>query len=62
MQHPSQLGAGEVAAFLTTLATRDHVSASTQNRALSAIVSLYEHAMRHSLGEISAVTRVRTPP
>jgi integron integrase len=61
MQHPSALGADEVAAFLTTLATRDHVSASTQNQALSAVVFLYEHVIRKALGDIPVVTRVRTP-
>ena len=34
--HPSTLGASEISAFLTWLAVRQHVSASTQNQALSA--------------------------
>jgi hypothetical protein len=40
MQHPATLGPDQVAGFLTTLATRDHVSASTQNQALSALLFL----------------------
>lgn len=62
MQHPSGLGADEVAAFLTTLATRDQVSASTQNQALSALLFLYEHVIRQPLGTLPVVTRVRTRP
>jgi hypothetical protein len=34
-RHPAEIGAPEVGAFLTALAVRDHVAASTQNQALS---------------------------
>ncbi len=40
-RHPGELGASEVTAFLSDLATRG-ASASTQNQALSAILFLYE--------------------
>lgn len=50
MRHPTTLGPSEVAAFPTTLATRDHVSASTQNQALCALLFLYEHVIRQPLG------------
>jgi len=36
-RHPSSMGADEVNAYLTALATRDQVSAATQNQALCAI-------------------------
>jgi len=62
MQHPATLGPTDVAAFLTTLATRDHVSASTQNQALCALLFLYEHVIRQPLGTLPVVARVRTPP
>lgn len=39
-RHPSELGAAEISAFLTHLATRRNVSASTQNQALSALLFL----------------------
>src|ERR1035437_5169844 len=39
-RHPSEMGAAEVEAFLTYLATTRHVSSSTQNQALSAILFL----------------------
>ncbi len=62
MQHPATLGPDEVAAFLTTLATRDRVSASTQNQALSALLFLYAPVLRQPLGALPVVIRVRTPP
>jgi hypothetical protein len=31
-RHPKEMGAAEVSAFLTALATRGHMAASTQNR------------------------------
>ena len=34
-RHPRELGAAEVTAFLTHLATHGHVAASTQNQALA---------------------------
>ena len=39
-RHPSEMGATEVSAFLTWLATSRRVSASTQNQALSAVLFL----------------------
>jgi integron integrase len=44
-RHPKQMGAPEVAAFLTHLAVERHVSASTQNQAKSALLFLYKHVL-----------------
>jgi hypothetical protein len=41
MRHPKDMGAPEIAAFLTHLATHANVAASTQNQALNALVFLY---------------------
>ena len=41
MRHPRDMGASEVEAFLTMLATERKVSASTHNQALSALLFLY---------------------
>lgn len=60
-QHPRELGAGHVTAFLTALATRKRVSASTQNQALSAILFLYRAVLRLELGEIAQAPRAREP-
>ena len=41
-RHPQEMGATEVQAFLNYLAVEQHVSASTQNQALNALVFLYK--------------------
>lgn len=60
--HPAELGADQVTAFLSDLAVRVKVSASTQNQALQALVFLYAHVLRQPLppGAIRAV-RARRP-
>ncbi len=54
-RHPREMGAVDVEAFLTHLAIRRHVSASTQNQALNALVFLYRRVLDIDLGEIGAV-------
>jgi len=44
-RHPREMGATEVAAFLTDLAVRGQVAASTQNQALNALVFLYQEVL-----------------
>ncbi|TAM09174.1 MAG: integron integrase [Nevskiaceae bacterium] len=44
-RHPREMGAPEVTAFLTHLATTRHVSASTQNQARSALLFLYKRVL-----------------
>lgn len=44
-RHPSTLGAPEVESFLTALAVRRHVSASTQNQAKAALLFLYKEVL-----------------
>jgi integron integrase len=46
-----------IIAFLTRLATKDHVAASTQKQALCALVYLYKRALRIDLGDLSEFTR-----
>ncbi len=41
LRHPSELGPAEVREFLTALADRGKLSASSQTQALSALVFLY---------------------
>ena len=50
--HPAQLGATHVGAFLSYLAIERNVAASTQNQALCAIVFLYRNVLDMELGEI----------
>src|SRR5690606_5259226 len=44
-RHPRELGLAEVEAFLSSLAVRDGVAASTQNQALSALLFLYREVL-----------------
>ena len=61
-RHPADLGAAEVEAFLTYLATQRHVSSSTQNQALSAILFLYRDAMGVTLPWLDSFERSKKPP
>lgn len=45
-RHPKEMGADEIQAFITYLATERTVSASTQNQALSAVMFLYRHVLK----------------
>jgi integron integrase len=49
LRHPSTMGAAEVAEFLTDLAVRRRVSASTQNQALAALTFLYRDVLHQPL-------------
>lgn len=60
-RHPSSMGGDEVNAYLTALATRDHVSAATQNQALCAILFLYRHVLGDPLPWIDGVVRAQRP-
>jgi len=60
-RHPSGLGAAEISAFLTWLAVRQAVSASTQNQALSALLFLYRHVLGQEIGDVPQAVRARTP-
>ncbi len=54
------MGTSEVRAFLSHLAQQEHVSASTQNQALNALVFLYKQVIQKEPGSIDAV-RARRP-
>jgi integron integrase len=45
MKHPRDMGAADIQAFLTMLASERHVASSTHNQALSAILFLYREVM-----------------
>ena len=60
-QHPRQLAESDVNGFLTHLAVKEHVAASTQNQALSAVLFLYEHVLEQPLDRIEGVVRARRP-
>ncbi len=62
MQHPAQMGGREVAEFLTSLAVRGRVSASTQNQALAALLFLYRRVLEQNLPWMRDIVRARRPP
>jgi integron integrase len=60
-RHPREMGAPEVEAFLSELANRGRVSASTQNQALSALLFLYREVLGIELPWMDGVTRAKRP-
>ena len=60
-RHPRDMGAVEVEAFLSRLATRDDVAASTQNQALSALLFLYRQVLDIELPWMESVVRAKRP-
>jgi integron integrase len=60
-KHPSTLGAPDISRFLTWLAVERHVSASTQNQALSALLFLYKDVLAIEVGAVPPVVRARAP-
>lgn len=60
-RHPREMGSGEVEAFLTRLATHDHVAAGTQNQALAALLFLYREVLGQDLPWMDEVVRAKRP-
>ena len=60
-RHPAEMGAPEVRTFLSDLAVRRRVSASTQNQALSAVLFLYEAVLGWRLPWMAEIERARRP-
>src|SRR6266702_318360 len=54
-RHPRDMGDLEVRRFLTDLAEKQSVSASTQNQALNALVFLYREVLRSPLGKMESL-------
>ncbi len=61
MRHPSEMGASEVTAFLSSLASERNVAAATQNQALSAILFLYREVLQVELPWLTEVRRAKKP-
>ena len=60
-RHPNTMGAPEIEQFLTHLAVNDHIAASTQNQALSALLFLYHHVLDLDLEETINAVRAKRP-
>ena len=60
-RHPSDMGAAEVSAFLSWLATERNVAAATQNQALSALLFLYKHVLGVELPWLGDLVHAKRP-
>jgi integron integrase len=58
-RHPKDMGAQEIEAFLTHLAVKGKVSASTQNQAKSALLFLYREVLEQKLPWLDKVTQAK---
>jgi site-specific recombinase XerD len=61
VRHPAEMGEAEINAFLTHLAVRERVAASTQVQALAALLFLYWHIIGRPVGDLGDVIRARKP-
>jgi integron integrase len=61
VRHPAEMGEAEVTRFLSSLAVDFHVSASTQNQALSALLFLYREVLQHPLPWLDNIVPAKRP-
>jgi hypothetical protein len=54
-RHPQEMGTTEIGSFLSHLAVKEHVAASTQNQALCALLFLYKEVLHQELGQIEGL-------
>lgn len=60
-RHPAEMGAAEIEAYLSHLAVKRDVSASTQNQALAALLFLYKQVLKQDLPWLDNVVRAKRP-
>jgi integron integrase len=60
LRHPCTLAEKDIRIFLTHLAVQMHVSASTQNQALNALVFLFKHVLHIRLGDFGSIPRAQS--
>ncbi len=60
-RHPAEMGEAEIGRFLSSLASDLHVSPSTQNQALNALLFLYREVLERQIGLIQRVVRAKRP-
>ncbi len=61
VRHPADMAEPEINSFLTHLAVKEKVSASTQTQALSGLLFLYRHVLGRQIGDLGDVIRARRP-
>jgi len=60
-RHPAEMAEPEITAFLTYLAAKANVAASTQNQALSSLLFLYREVLQQEIGWLDSVERAKKP-
>ena len=60
-KHPREMGPFEIERFLSDLAVRGRVAASTQNQAFNALLFLYREVLHQDIGRIEGVERAKRP-
>jgi integron integrase len=60
-RHPLEMGQQEIVQFLSALAVKEHVSASTQNQALCALLFLYREVLARDIGWLEDIVRAKRP-
>ena len=60
-RHPRELGEDEIVEFLSDLAVKRKVSASTQNQAFCALLFLYQQVLERKLGRLDGALRASKP-
>jgi site-specific recombinase XerD len=60
-RHPGEMGSEEIREFLSHLAAEGHVSASTQNVALCALLFLYRDVLGVELPYVEGIQRAKRP-
>jgi integron integrase len=60
-RHPAEMGEAEIRAFVSDLASKKRVSASTQTVALSALLFLYRDVLKKDLPFVNGIERAKKP-
>jgi integron integrase len=60
-RHPAEMGEAEIGQFITDLAVKKHMAASTQNQALSAILFLFNEVLQQEIGTIDNLVWAKRP-
>lgn len=61
MRHPGTMGKKEIESFLSDLAEKRNITASTQNQALASLLFLYKEVLGIDLPWLDEVTRAKKP-
>jgi integrase len=61
LRHPREMGQEEINAFLTHLAVKEKLAASSQNQALAALLFLYRTVLGGDVGSLEGVVRAHRP-